>query len=164
MASSFHQYLNRMIPVDEPALKLILTKYTAKQYYKRDKVIYARGKIPQQLSYLETGTAIAIAQSKPNRQVLRFWEAEQLICPVGFFNNTVAVQSIISLEDCTLTILKYNKMLAFLAAYPKGYQIVNTLIAAEINLIQLLIKSQTQNQPIQQHEAFLAALSISFNE
>lgn len=162
--SSFYEYLSKIIPLDEPALKLILSKYTAQQHYQREKVIYARGKIPQQLSYLETGSAIALSASKPNRQILRFWETGQLICPVGFFNNTGASQSIIALDDCIITTLKYDKMLTFLANYPKGYELINALIAAEISSIQLLIKSQTQNQPIQQHEDFLNALSISFSE
>ncbi|MES2418120.1 MAG: cyclic nucleotide-binding domain-containing protein [Bacteroidota bacterium] len=132
--------------------------------YSKNEVIYAKGKIPDRLSYLDTGNAIALSHSKPNRQVLRFWVTHQLICPYGVFHNLPLNHSIIALDDCIVSSLNYQKIQLFLTEHPEGYKIINRMLANEINSVQLHIKSFLQNKSILQHEAFLAALSISFDE
>ncbi len=161
---SFNTYLNNELLASEPALSLILSQFTKKISYNKNQVIYAKGKIPLHLSYIETGNAIALSQAKPNRQVLRFWLTNQLICPYGFFTNMPSPQSIIALDDCIVSALNYSNMLTFLTDFPQGYKIINAIIKAEIALVELNIKSLVQNKTPQQHEAFLEALAISFNE
>lgn len=164
LTSTFRSYLNQSIAIEHSWLNVALCKHATLQFYQKDEVIYKRGKIPRQLSYIESGNTIALSQAKPNRQVLRFWSDKQFICPLGFFDNSKCTHSIVAIDDCVITALNYNQLLSFLAAYPLGYQIINQLISNEITAIQLLIKSYAQNQPIQQHEAFLSALSVTFNE
>jgi CRP-like cAMP-binding protein len=161
---AFNRYLNEIIAKDEPALNLILAQRTEKLFFRKNQIIYAKGKIPTQLLYLERGNAIALSHPKPNRQVLRFWVADQLICPDGFFNNLPAAQSIIALDDCIVNALSYDKLLNFLIDFPEGYKIINAILTNEIKLVELLLKSLVQNKSVQQHEAFLEALAISFDE
>ena len=132
--------------------------------YVKNEVIDAKDKIPLQLSFIEEGNAIALSHSKPNRQVMRFWSANQFICPIGFFTNLASTHSIIALEDCKISALSYRQILNFLADFPEGYGIINKILQAEINLVELNIKSLVQNKTPLQHEAFLQALAISFNE
>jgi len=161
---AFNRYLNEIIAKDEPALNLILAQRTEKLFFRKNQIMYAKGKIPGQLLYLEKGNAIALLNAKPNRQVLRFWIADQLICPDGFFNNLPSAQSIIALDDCIVNSLSYDQLLKFLTDFPEGYKIINAIVTHEINLVESLLKNLVQNRSIQQHEAFLEALAISFEE
>ncbi len=162
--SKFNRYLNEVICDNEPALSLILSQLSRQINYHKNDVICQRGKIPEYLSYLETGNAIALSQSKPNRQVLRFWMENQLICPSGFFNNVPSAQSIVALDDCIISVLSYRELFEFLTNFPQAYKIVNEILKAEINLVELNIKSMTQQQANQDHEALLDALAITFDE
>lgn len=161
---TFNTYLNAILLNNEPALNLILSQLCRQINYKKNDIIYPKGKIPENLSYLETGNAIALSQSKPNRQVLRFWEAKQLICPCGFFNNTPSAQSIVALDDCLISVLNYRQLLGFLHDFPEGYKILNAIIQSEINHVMFNIKSLDTNRSCQNHEALLDALAISFDE
>ena len=153
-----------MLLNSEPALNLILSQLSRQISYQKNDIIYPKGKIPENLSYLETGNAIALSQSKPNRQVLRFWEAKQLICPSGFFNNTPSAQSIVALDDCLISALNYRQLLGFLRDFPEGYKILNAILQSEINHVLFNIKSIDTNKSFQNHEALLEALAISFDE
>ena len=157
-------YLNDVLSTNEPALNLILAQRAQRINYVKNEVIDAKDKIPLQLSFIEEGNAIALSHSKPNRQVMRFWSANQFICPIGFFTNQASTHSIIALEDCKISALSYRQILNFLADFPEGYGIINKILQAEINLVELNIKSLVQNKTPLQHEAFLQALAISFNE
>ena len=161
---TFNTYLNSIPLNSEPALNLILSQLSRQVSYQKNDIIYSKGKIPENLSYLETGNAIALSQSKPYRQVLRFWEAKQLICPCGFFNNTPSVQSIVALDNCLISVLNYRQLLGFLHDFPEGYKIINAILQSEINHVLFNIKSMTQNKSCQNHEALLEALAISFDE
>lgn len=160
----FNTYLNAILCNDEPALSLILSQLSKQISYRKNDVIYSRGKIPEHLSYIETGNAIALSQSKPYRQVLRFWSTNQLICPCGFFNNTPSLQSIVALDECLISALSYRQLFRFLSDFPHGYKIVNSILRAEINLIELNIKSIAKHKSLQDHEALLEALAVSFDE
>ena len=153
-----------MLNNSEPALSLILSQLSKQISYNKNDVIYKRGRIPEYLSYIETGNAIALSQSKPNRQVLRFWMANQLICPSGFFNNIPTVQSIVALDDCLISALSYRQLFTFLNDFPQAYKIINEILKAEINLVEVNIKSMAQHQSLQNHEALLEALALSFDE
>ena len=161
---TFNTYLNAVLLNSEPALNLILSQLSTQISYQKNDIIYSKGKIPENLSYLETGNAIALSHSKPNRQVLRFWEAKQLICPCGFFNNTPSLQSIIALDDCLISILNYRQLLSFLHDFPEGYKILNAILQSEINHVLFNIKNIDTNKSFQNHEALLEALAISFDE
>jgi len=160
----FNSYLNNLPCTNEPALSLILSQLSKQVNYCKNDIIYKRGKIPGHLSYIETGNAIALSQSKPNRQVLRFWGADQLICPYGFFGHTSSSQSIVALDDCVISALSYREVFNFLNDFPQAYKIINAIVQAEINLIELNIKSIAQHKPPQNHEVFLEALALSFDE
>lgn len=160
----FNTYLNAILCNDEPALSLILSQLSKQISYSKNDIIYSRGKIPEHLSYIETGNAIALSQSKPHRQVLRFWSTNQLICPCGFFNNTPSSQSIIALDDCLISALSYRQLFSFLNDFPQAYKIVNSILRVEINLVELNVKSIGQHKSLQNHEALLEALAISFDE
>ncbi|SFG88396.1 Crp/Fnr family transcriptional regulator [Pedobacter insulae] len=162
--NSIHQYLCCTLSVNEPALSLILSQKAKRVNYDKNEIIDQKGKIPLQLSFIEKGNAIALSHSKPNRQVMRFWKANQLICPTGFFNNQPSPQSIIALDNCEIMVLSYLDILTFLAEFPTGYTIINSILKAEINLVEMNIRSFEQNKMPRQHEAFLEALAISFNE
>ncbi len=160
----FSTYLSTMLHHSEPALSLILSQLSKQISYRKNEVIYQRGRIPQYLSYLESGNAIALSQSKPNRQVLRFWMSNQLICPSGFFSNIPSAQSIVALDDCLVSALSYRQLFTFLNDFPQAYKIVNEILKAEINLVEVNIKSLAQHQSKQSHEALLEALALSFDE
>jgi CRP-like cAMP-binding protein len=162
--SKFKRYLNEVIDHREPALSLILSQLGKRINYSKDDVICERGKIPEYLSFLETGNAIALSQSKPNRKVMRFWMTNQLICPSGFFHNTPAAQSIVALDDCLVSAISYRQLFSFLNDFPQAYKIVNEILKAEINLVEQNIKSISSPQSQQNHEALLEALSLSFDE
>ncbi len=162
--AAFLKYLGDTLSIDEPALNLILSQRTSKVTYRKNEVIDRKGKIPLQLSFIDKGNAISLSHSKPNRQVMRFWGEGQLICPIGFFNNMPSLQSIIALDDCEITALSYGCLLSFLNDFPEGYAIINGIIKEEINQVEFNIKSLTQNKAPLQHEAFLQALAISFDE
>ncbi len=161
---TFNTYLNTIMCGDEPALSLILAQLGQQITYRRNDVIYRRGKIPEYLGYIETGNAIALSQSKPNRKVLRFWATNQLICPCGFFNNSPATHSIVAIDTCSISAISYHKLFTFLNTFPQAYKIINTILEAEINLVELNIKSMQQNNSSQSHEALLDALALSFEE
>lgn len=163
MSNTFNNYLNTLLGTDEAALNLILAHLSQEIIYRKNDIIYPRGKIPLYLSYIETGNAIALSQSKPNRQVLRFWTANQLICPSGFFNNIPSTQSIVALDDCLINALSYRQLYTFLDEFPQAYKIVNAMLEVEIKLVELNIKN-VQNTPSQNHEALLDALALSFDE
>lgn len=160
----FNAYLNTLLCNNEPALCLILSQLSKQITYHKNDVIYSRGKIPEHLSYIETGNAIALSHSKPNRQVLRFWSTGELICPSGFFSNIPSSQSIIALDDCLISALSYRRLFSFLNDFPEAYKIVNSILRSEINLVEVNIKSIAQNKLLQNHEALLEALAISFDE
>ncbi|MEJ5995199.1 cyclic nucleotide-binding domain-containing protein [Pedobacter sp. Du54] len=160
----FNTYLNAMTCSNEPALSLILSQLSKPISYSKNDVIYQRGRIPEHLSYIEKGNAIALSQSKPNRQVLRFWMPNQLICPNGFFNNLPTTQSIVALDNCLISALSYRQLYAFLNDFPQAYKIINALLKAEINLVELTIKSRKQHPSPKNHEALLEALALSFDE
>jgi len=159
----FNSYLNTMMNNNEPALGLILSQLTSQIHYAKNDVIYHRGKIPEYLAYLEKGNAISLSQSKPNRQVLRFWVTNQLICPSGFFNNLPSSHSIVALDNCLISALSYRQLYTFLNDFPQAYTIINAILKAEINLVEVNIKSM-ENQLPQNHEALLEALTVSFDE
>ncbi len=161
---TFNTYLNNLLSTDDSALNLILSQLSRQITYRKNDIIYPRGRIPEQLSYIERGNAIALSQSKPNRQVLRFWIANQLICPCGFFNNTPSTQSIVALDDCLMSTINYRQLLNFLNDFPEAYKIINAILKAEINLVELNIKSIHQNTSHQNHEALLEALALTFDE
>ena len=163
-ASALLTYLNSTISINEPALNLILSQRATKVSYAKNQVIDSKDKISLQLSFIEKGNAIALSHPKPNRQVMRFWTANQFICPVGLFCNLPSTQSIVAVDDCEISALSYRQILSFLNEFPEGYAIINKIIQAEINLIELNIKSLLQNKTPLQHEAFLEALGISFDE
>jgi CRP-like cAMP-binding protein len=160
----FNSYLNKIMDNNEPALSLIISQLSRQINYTKNDVIYQRGKIPEYLAYIEKGNAIALSQSKPNRQVLRFWITNQLICPIGFFNNLPSSQSIVALDDCLLSALSYRQLFSFLNDFPQAYKIVNTILKAEISQVEVNIKSMEQQQSVQDHETLLQALSLSFDE
>ncbi|MES2653046.1 MAG: cyclic nucleotide-binding domain-containing protein [Bacteroidota bacterium] len=161
---TFNTYLNNLLSTDEPALNLILSQLSRQITYRKNDIIYLRGRIPEQLSYIEKGNAIALSQSKPNRQVLRFWITNQLICPCGFFTNTPSTHSIVALDDCLMSILNYRQLFNFLNGFPEAYKIINAILEAEINLVELNIKNIHQNTSLQNHEALLEALALTFDE
>lgn len=162
--SKFNRYLNEMSNDREPALSLILSQLSISINYNKDDVICERGKIPEHLSFLEAGNAIALSQSKPNRKVMRFWMTNQLICPSGFFNNTPAAQSIVALDDCLVSAISYRELFSFLNDFPQAYMLINELVKAEINLVEQTIKSISSPPSQQNHEALLEALALSFDE
>lgn len=149
---------------NEPALSLILSQLSTQIVFRKNEVIYHRGSIPEYVAYIEKGNAIALSQSKPNRQVLRFWMTNQLICPSGFFNNIPTSQSIVALDDCLVSALTYRKLFTFLNDFPEAYSIVNAILKNEIKLVELNINSLTKHQSPQDHEALLEALALSFDE
>ena len=159
----FNTYLNTIVNNKEPALSLILSQLSKQINYTKNDIIFQRGKIPEYLAYIEKGNAIALSQSKPNRQVLRLWIKNQLICPCGFFNNIPSSQSIVALDDCLVSALSYRQVFNFLNDFPQAYKIINAMLKAEINLVEVNIKSVEQQAP-QNHEALLEALALSFDE
>lgn len=161
---SFDSYLRMLFNSEEPALVLILSQLSTQTTYRKNDVIYARGRIPSELSYLETGSAIALSQSKPNRHVLRFWTTKQMICPIGFFDNTPARQSVVALDDCLVSAITYRQLFSFLKDFPEAYKLVNAMLKYEINLVESNIKSMSHNASFQNHEALLNALALSFDE
>ncbi len=161
---TFNTYLNTLLGANEPALNFILSQFSKQITYQKNDIIYPKGRIPEHLSYIERGNAIALSQSKPNRQVLRFWMANQLICPCGFFNNTPSTQSIVALDNCLMSTLNYRQLINFLNDFPEAYKIINAILKAEINLVELNIKSINQNTSSQNHEALLEALALTFDE
>jgi CRP-like cAMP-binding protein len=162
--SALLTYLNQTLCTNEPALNLILAHNAKRINYLKNEVIEAKGKIPLQLSFIEEGIAIALSHARPNRKVMRFWTANQFICPIGFFTNQPCTHSIVALEDCRISALNYRELLTFLADFPEGYGVINKILQAEINSVALNIKSLTQNKTRIEHESFLQALSISFDE
>jgi len=162
--NNLYKYLCNTLSINEPALSLILSQQARRISYRKNEVIDSKGKIPMQLSFIEKGNALALSRSKPSRQVMRFWSANDLICPIGFFNNLPSAQSIIAMDDCEIIALSYRQILKFLTDFPTGYSIINSMLKAEIELVMLNIKSFEQNEMPQQHEAFLQALAISFDE
>lgn len=160
---TFNTYLNNLLEINEPGLNLILSQLSRQISYRKNDIIYLKGKIPDKLSYIESGNAIALSQSKPNRQVLRFWIAQQLICPCGFFSNTPSAQSIVALDDCLISIVNYRDLFGFLNDFPEVYKIINAILKIEIELVELNIKSINQNVA-QNHEALLDALALTFDE
>lgn len=163
-STAFLKYLSNTLSIDEPALNLILSQRAKRVSYRKNEVIDRKGRIPLQLSFIEKGNAVALSQPKPNRQVMRFWGKNQLICPIGFFNNMPSLQSIIAIDDCEIMALSYQSFLNFLHDFPEGYAIINAMIKEEINQVEFNIRSLTQNKMPLQHEAFLQALAISFDE
>ncbi len=163
-SNTFLQYLSSTLSIDEPALNLIFSQLTKSISYRKNEVIDRKDRIPLQLSFIKKGNAIALSHSKPNRQVMRFWGENELICPIGFFNNTPSLQSIIALDDCEIAALSYGSLLIFLNDFPEGYTIINRILKHEINLVEFNIRSLTQVKMPLQHEAFLEALAISFDE
>ncbi|MGF1924214.1 MAG: Crp/Fnr family transcriptional regulator [Bacteroidia bacterium] len=161
---SFQSYLSALFNSEEPALVLILSQLSTQIRYGKNDVIYPRGRIPSELSYLETGSAIALSQSKPKRRVLRFWTAKQMICPVGFFDNSPATQSIVALDDCLVSRLTYHQLFRFLSDFPEAYKLINAMLKYEINLVEQNIKSMSHLSSFQNHEALLNALALSFDE
>ena len=161
---TFNTYLNNLQSGNEPGLSLILAELSQLVRYRKNDTIYQKGKIPEHLAYIETGNAIALSQSKPPRQVLRFWMEKQLICPCGFFSNTPSSQRIVALDDCVMSCISYRQLFKFLHDFPYAYKIVNTILQSEINLVELNIKSLTQNSTLQSHEALLNALALSVDD
>ncbi|MCY1533712.1 Cyclic nucleotide-binding domain protein [compost metagenome] len=161
---SLIQHLNTNLMTEEPALNLFFSELCSELKYNKNEPIYLKGKIPQYLCYLQKGNALALSNAGPHRQVLRIWIPGQFICPIGFFNHAALTHSIIALDNCTVQVLGYRQLYRFLNEFPAGYKIINAIIREEINLLKLNIMSLQQNKGFQNHEAFLEALSVSFNE
>lgn len=161
---TLNHYLNQVLCTDEPALNLLFSRLFQEVTYTKNTMIYQKGKMPFFLCYLQKGAAMALSQSAPKRQVLRIWEPEQFICPVGFFSHAPMSHSVFTLEDCTLYMLHFKPLYQFLSKFPIAYKILNAIMKEEIRLLKRNIKSLSQNSGFQNHEALLEALSITYNE
>lgn len=161
--NSFNQYLNEISNFCDPALALLLSQKTSTRTFQKNQIIYQKGKIPDFISFISKGNAIALMQPKPNRRVLRFWTEQQLICPSGFFNHLPTAHSVVALEDCRLICLHYRELYRFLNKFPEAYSLVNDLLREEIESVKRVINGLATQTP-QDHEALLLALEIEFNE
>ncbi|RZK39036.1 MAG: cyclic nucleotide-binding domain-containing protein [Pedobacter sp.] len=157
---NLNNYLKSICDVDEPGLTLILSQMTRQAHYQKNNIIYKKGETPKHLSFIETGNAIALSQSSANRQVLRIWTTNQLICPPGFFSHESCNQNIIALDDCQISKLTYNTLYRFLNDFPQAYSILNSILRIEIAATELNIKSISQNNYSNNLDALLDALSI----
>lgn len=132
-----------------------IEKIVERVQYRKNEVLFAEGKSIHKIVIIEQGSLMAYSTGKGTKVANRFWLPNQLIfLSHNLINNVPSNQSIIALENCTLLILNYHKLLELSNSQIGNWIIFNLFNSLEISSLQNQIELLKLN-PKERYNRFM---------
>lgn len=123
--------------------------------FRKNEVLFAEGKIAHKIVLLEKGNLMAYDIDRGTKKVHRFWFNQQpIFLTQSLIQKTSINHTVVALNDCSLMVINYNKLISLTETYPKLWELINLFIAYENLMLQEHI-SLLSLEPKQRYQNFM---------
>lgn len=124
-------------------------------HYRKNEVLFAEGKSIHKIVIIEEGCLMAYNAQNGPKVATRFWIKNQLIfLSQNLINSIPSNQSIIALDECTLLMLNYNKLIELINSNISNWLIIHLFNSLEIASLQNQIELLKLN-PKERYHRFM---------
>ncbi|RYF19635.1 MAG: cyclic nucleotide-binding domain-containing protein, partial [Flavobacteriales bacterium] len=93
--------------------------------FRKNEVLFAEGKIAHKIILIEKGNLMAYDTINGTKKVHRFWFNQQpIFLTQSLIQKTPINQTVIALNECSLMVISYNKMLTIAQKHPSIWELI----------------------------------------